>query len=82
MWDLFVLCLVLFCAFWVPFKAGFGGKLPSGNDMVFWEWIIDICFYIDIVLKFFTGVDKGYELVMDRKQIAIGTLHKQSQAFA
>jgi hypothetical protein len=71
MWDLFVLCLVLFCAFWVPFKAAFGGKLPNGNDMMSWEWLIDICFYIDIVLKFFTGVDKGYEVVMDRKQIAI-----------
>jgi hypothetical protein len=71
LWDLFVLCLVIFSSFWEPFKAAFGDKLPHGNDMMFWEWIIDICFYSDIVLKFFTGVDKGYEVVMDRKQIAI-----------
>eukprot|EP01048_Picozoa_sp_COSAG05_P019619 COSAG05_NODE_3120_length_2308_cov_92.211467_1_plen_596_part_10 len=32
--------------------------------------IVDAMFYIDIVLTFFTGFDKGFEVVMDKKQIA------------
>eukprot|EP01052_Picozoa_sp_SAG31_P013646 SAG31_NODE_826_length_11751_cov_4.887659_2_plen_127_part_00 len=41
------------------------------TSMEWWEWVLDGFFYFDIIVNFFTGFDKGYEVVMDRKLIAM-----------
>lgn len=64
-WDVMILCLVFFSAVWEPMKAGF-----FGGDMAWWEWCIDITFYIDIILTFWTGYDCGFEIVTDKRMIA------------
>jgi hypothetical protein len=64
-WDVMILCLVFFSAVWEPMKAGF-----FGGDMSWWEWCIDITFYIDIILTFWTGYDCGFEIVTDKRMIA------------
>lgn len=67
-WDLFVLLLVFFSTLYEPYKAAFR-PARTDVDMVWWEWVVDGCFYADIVLCFMTGFDKGYEIVMVREEI-------------
>ena len=38
--------------------------------MKWYEICIDLAFYIDIILNFWTGVDRGYEIETDKKAIA------------
>lgn len=64
-WDVMILLLVFFSAVWEPLKAGF-----LGGGMSAWEWCIDITFYIDIILAFWTGYDCGFEIVTDKRLIA------------
>lgn len=35
-----------------------------------WDGFVDLCFWIDIVLTFWTGYDKGFEVIMDKRLIA------------
>ena len=64
-WDVGILVLVFFSAVWEPLKAGF-----LGGNMAAWEWCIDITFYVDIILAFWTGYDCGFEIVTDKRMIA------------
>eukprot|EP01043_Picozoa_sp_COSAG02_P022379 COSAG02_NODE_1162_length_14168_cov_10.478570_6_plen_853_part_00 len=64
-WDVMILCLVFFSAVWEPMKAGF-----FSGEMSWWEWCIDITFYVDIILAFWTGYDCGFEIVTDKRMIA------------
>ena len=64
-WDVGILLLVFFSAVWEPLKAGF-----LAGEMSAWEWCIDITFYIDILLAFWTGYDCGFEIVTDKRMIA------------
>jgi hypothetical protein len=44
-----------------------------GVGLVFgmsFEDLVDLCFWVDIVLSFFTGFDRGFEEIMDKKKIA------------
>jgi hypothetical protein len=46
-----------------PYKASFG---------LFDRWYeygIDLVFWIDLIMNFFTGFDMGYEVVMDKSEI-------------
>ena len=38
--------------------------------MSWWEWVIDVCFYLDIVANFNTAIIRGYEVIDDKKLIA------------
>jgi hypothetical protein len=64
-WDVFMLILVVYSSVDGPYVVAF---LPT-SEMTAGDWLIDLCFYADIVLNFFTGFDKGFEVVMDRAQI-------------
>ena len=47
-----------------------------GVGLVFgmsFEDLVDLCFWVDIVLSFFTGFDRGFEEIMDKKKIAART---------
>ena len=64
-WDVMILMLVFFSSFWEPLKAAFiGGTMSAG------EWCVDLLFYADIVIAFWTGYDIGFEIVTDKKAIA------------
>lgn len=65
-WDLFMLFMVLFSSLYEPYKAAF---LPQSGAMQWWEWSVDMCFYADMILNFWTGFDRGYEVVMVRQDI-------------
>lgn len=65
LWDMFTLLLVIWSAFYWPLKIAF-----LSEKVFLWEWLIDICFYADIVLNFWTGYDCGYEIVIDKALIA------------
>ena len=47
----------------------------SGTAMLtFWEnvgSVVTYVFWMDLLLTFFTGYDKGFEVVMEKKEIAI-----------
>jgi len=58
--------MVLFSSLYEPFKAAF---LPIDRAMSGWEWFVDATFYADILLSFWTGFDRGYEVVMARQEI-------------
>ena len=63
-WDLWVLVLVIVSSMWAPYKVAF---LP-GQGMGWFEVVMDVCFYVDIIITFWTGFDKCYEIVHDKKQ--------------
>lgn len=42
---------------------------PRDTGMAWWEWVVDICFYADIVMNFWTGFERGYEVVMEKREI-------------
>jgi hypothetical protein len=65
-WDLFILVLVFYSSVMEPYKAAF--MPPSGIKP--FDIIVDSCFYADIIANFFTGFDRGYEIVYDKKLIA------------
>lgn len=71
-WDVFMLLLVVYSSVQGPFSIAFK-TTTSGMSAV--EWLIDLCFYADIGLSFFTGFDKGIEVEMDRKKIVRYYLH-------
>lgn len=64
-WDVFMLMLVIYSCIQTPYKIAFNPQ----SEMDWIDWTIDLCFYADIVLNFFTGYDKGFEVVMDRREI-------------
>jgi len=69
-WDYYMTFLVLFISFVVPFRVAFVEDTNESSD---WDWIllaIDICFFVDIVLNFFTAyVNENKEYVLERKII-------------
>ena len=65
-WDAFVLILAVFSTLFEPYKIAF---YPEVSEMAWYEWVIDIAFYADILLSFCTGIDKGYEIEKLRKKI-------------
>ena len=64
-WDLMVLILVIYSSIIVPYDAAF----RPDKEMKFWDWMVDLTFYADIILNFWTGFDKGYEIVLDKGMI-------------
>ena len=60
-----VLVLVVYSSVMVPYDAAF---MPN-KDVMWFDTVVDICFYADIGLNFWTGFDRGYEIVMDKDQI-------------
>lgn len=65
-WDLGILILVMYSSTWEPYKAAY-----LGDKMAIWEWLLDMCYWADIVLTFFTGyMDNGYQMIKDKKLIA------------
>ena len=66
-WDVLVLGLVIYSCFTVPYDATFRPNWAGDN----WVYLTDGIFYLDIVLNFWTGYDKGYEVIMSKKRIVV-----------
>lgn len=49
-----------------PYRLAFEADEPT---MTAWEISVDVFFYLDIVVNFWTGFDRGYEVVMDKRMI-------------
>lgn len=64
-WDFYILCLVVYSSVQGPYYAAFVGE----QSMHWTDYIVDMSFYCDIVLNFWTGFDKGFEVVMEKKKI-------------
>jgi hypothetical protein len=62
-----MLLLVLYSAVWEPYKAAF---LPASEG--FYQYLVDSCYWLDLLLAFSTGYLRGgYEVVLDKREIAL-----------
>lgn len=71
MWDLYIVSVLIFVAFVVPYRLAF-----VDVDTDFWIWtyqIIDLMFLVDIILTFFSSIqtDDNSEEITEFKLIAI-----------
>eukprot|EP01052_Picozoa_sp_SAG31_P023971 SAG31_NODE_2011_length_6669_cov_2.063927_3_plen_236_part_00 len=72
-WDIFILLLVFYSSIAEPFKVAFHyaeGPGEEDHGMKWYEILIDLSFYADIIINFWTGVDIGYDIEFDKKAIA------------
>ena len=69
-WDLFVLVLLLLVCIIVPYRLAFYPDQSTG--WVYFYLIMDFCFFLDIIVTFFTSVpdDATCTEITDRKEIA------------
>ena len=70
-WDLFVLVLLLLVCIIVPYRLAFYPETQS-NAWVVLYLAMDFCFFLDIIVTFFTSVpdDSTCTEVTDRNEIA------------
>jgi hypothetical protein len=66
-WDAGMLALVVYSSVSVPYRLAF--RVDVNESLSTWETFVDAMFWADIVLSFFTGYDKGYEVVMEKGKI-------------
>ena len=64
-WDVFILALVVYSSLRQPYTIAFSNT----QAMTPLDWFVDISFYVDIVLNFWTGYDKGYEVILEKRLI-------------
>lgn len=73
LWDLFIVLMVVVTCCLVPFQLAFHQVvLPLGTVVVYG---IDVFFWLDILLNFFTTFRQGGEKITDARQIARHYLH-------
>ena len=75
LWDTVILALVIFSCFRDPYQTAFHlerelWERPASTGMSALDIIIDVLFYFDMVLNFWTGYDTGYMIVTDKGTIA------------
>jgi len=66
LWDIFILILVFWSSLFTPYQIAF---LPF-RENTFSDYFVDLCFYLDITLSFWTGYDNGIMIVTDKWLIA------------
>jgi hypothetical protein len=65
LWDLYILMLVVYSSIQGPYTIAFSEK----EEYTAVDVAIDVSFYLDMLLSFWTGFDKGYEVIMDKRRI-------------
>ncbi|KAF0304280.1 Potassium voltage-gated channel protein eag [Amphibalanus amphitrite] len=74
-WDWAILCLTFYTAIMVPFNVAFKNKTSEDVSLLVVDSIVDVIFFIDIVLNFHTTfVGPGGEVVSDPKIIRMNYL--------
>lgn len=67
-WDWIILCLTFYTAIMVPYNVAFKNKTSEDVSLLVVDSIVDVIFFIDIVLNFHTTfVGPGGEVVSDPK---------------
>lgn len=70
-WDWIILCLTFYTAIMVPYNVAFKNKTSEDVSLLVVDSIVDVIFFIDIVLNFHTTfVGPGGEVVSDPKVTA------------
>jgi hypothetical protein len=73
-WDAVVMLLVLYTATVVPYVVCFYDEAPQHHVVL--DAIVDVCFFIDIILNFFTAIDVGNGVYETDKRIIAKTYLK------
>ncbi|XP_037036677.1 potassium voltage-gated channel protein eag isoform X2 [Bradysia coprophila] len=74
-WDWVILCLTFYTAIMVPYNVAFKNKTSEDVQLLVVDSIVDVIFFIDIVLNFHTTfVGAGGEVVSDPKVIRVNYL--------
>ncbi|XP_071043422.1 potassium voltage-gated channel protein eag-like isoform X4 [Parasteatoda tepidariorum] len=69
-WDWVILCLTFYTAIMVPYNVAFKNKTSEDVSLLVLDSIVDVIFFIDIILNFHTTfVGPGGEVVSDPKII-------------
>lgn len=66
---MWVIVLLLYTAIWVPYKVCFTDK--TSDAQFWWDCFVDLCFFIDIILTFFSAVEDGSRIIDERGEIAM-----------
>ncbi|XP_022243006.1 potassium voltage-gated channel protein eag-like [Limulus polyphemus] len=75
LWDWIILCLTFYTAILVPYNVAFKNKTSEDVSFLVLDSIVDVIFFIDIVLNFHTTfVGPGGEVVSDPKVIRMNYL--------
>ena len=74
-WDTVILVLVIASCFRDPYQTAFHlerqlWEQPTSTGMSYIDVIIDVIFYVDMALNFWTGYDTGYMIVTNKGLIA------------
>jgi Ca2+-binding EF-hand superfamily protein len=74
-WDTIILALVVVSCFRDPYHTAFHlerqlWEQPASTGMDYIDVIIDVIFYVDMALNFWTGYDTGYMIVTNKGLIA------------
>eukprot|EP01050_Picozoa_sp_SAG11_P030389 SAG11_NODE_8972_length_958_cov_0.720605_1_plen_126_part_00 len=76
-WEFFILVLVFYSSLLTPYNVAFDSSIYDENGpeeslkIKFRDFIVDLCFWLDILLTFLTAYDRGFELITDKVQIAV-----------
>ena len=74
-WDWIILLLTFYTAVMVPYNAAFKNKTMDDVPLLVLDSIVDVIFFIDIILNFHTTfVGSGGEVVSDPKIIRMNYL--------
>jgi len=74
-WDWIILCLTFYTAIMVPYNVALKNKTSEDVSLLVVDSIVDVIFFIDIVLNFHTTyVGPGGEVVSDPKVIRLNYL--------
>ena len=70
-WDTLQIFMLFYVALVVPFRVGFSQQMGIHDPIFWWEVLVDIYFWLDIVINFRTGYydDRGI-LVIEQRMIA------------
>lgn len=69
-WDLVQIFMLCYVALVVPFRIGFDEEAQPSDRIFWWEVVVDLYFWLDILMNFRTGHYNEYdELVVDPKEV-------------
>jgi hypothetical protein len=77
-WDLLVIFLTLYNCINIPFIVAFDGAFTESITFVVFDYIIDFCFFLDIVFNFrttYVNSKTGTEVIDPKKVLLNYTLH-------
>lgn len=67
-WDLVIALIIIHTVSVSPYRIGF--DVPAEGGMLVFDWVVDVFFYLDVVLNFRTGYYQEETLVLSPRRIA------------